>query len=97
MGWWVEGRVRGRDGRGYGIGHASNPFPNPQLAGRLAALRICICMCMCMYLGVVEGHLGEDVVADVGVGDVVEGVVEQPPKGAVNGAERAAEPGPLLC
>ena len=34
-------------------------------------------------LGVVKGHFGEDVVADVGVGDVVEGMVEEPAEGAV--------------
>ena len=48
------------------------------------------------HLCVVEGHLGEDVVADVGVGDVVEGVVEEEAEGAVDRAERAAEPAPLL-
>ena len=45
----------------------------------------------------VEGHLGEQVVADVCVGDVVEGVVQHGPEGAVDGAEGTAQPVPLLA
>ena len=44
----------------------------------------------------VEGHRGEEVVHDVCVGDMVEGVVEDGAEGPVDGAEGAAEPGPLL-
>ena len=48
-------------------------------------------------LCVVERHGTEEVVYDVGVGDVVEGMVEHGPEGPVDGAEGAPEPGPLLA
>jgi hypothetical protein len=60
-------------------------------SGRVVACRVVV-----PDLCVVEGHLGEDVVADVRVGDVVEGVVQQPPERTVHRAQRAAEPAPLL-
>jgi hypothetical protein len=45
-------------------------------------------------LRVVEGHLGEEVVADVCVGDVVQSAVHQPAEGAVHRAEGASQPSP---
>lgn len=87
----MEGRVSGREGMGW---DGSRLHYNPPQHNTTQHNRPTMYAHTC--LGVVEGHLGEDVVADVGVGDVVEGVVEQPPEGAVHGAERAAEPGPLL-
>jgi hypothetical protein len=47
-------------------------------------------------LGVVEGHLREDVVAHVRVGDVVQRAVHEEAEVPVHGAHRAAQPGPLL-
>ena len=47
-------------------------------------------------LGMVKGHLGEEMVADVCVGDVVKSVVQNGTEGSVDSAERSSQPGPLL-
>src|SRR3546814_8217670 len=47
-------------------------------------------------LSVVERHLGEQVVADVGVGDVVHGVVKHRSERAIDSAKSTTEPVPLL-
>ena len=44
----------------------------------------------------VEGHLREEVVAHVGVRDVVQRVVQQRPEGSVYCAQGASQPAPLL-
>lgn len=47
-------------------------------------------------LSVVEGHLGEEVVADVSVHNVVQSVIQQRAEGAVDSAQSTAQPVPLL-
>jgi hypothetical protein len=49
------------------------------------------------FLCVVEWHLGEEVVTDMGVDNVVEGVVEDRSKGAINSAECTTEPIPFFA
>lgn len=53
-------------------------------------------MCCVAYLGVVVRHLGEEVVGDMRVCNVVVQRVEQPAVVAVHGGECAAQPVPLI-
>lgn len=48
-------------------------------------------------LGMIEGHLAEQMVAHVGVCDMVEDVVNNRPKGSVYGTQGTTEPVPLVA
>jgi hypothetical protein len=48
------------------------------------------------FLSMIEGHLGEQMMADMSISDVMHGVIQDWSEGTIDGAESSSQPVPFL-